>query len=163
MSRKLIKLIEMKKIKFLMLLFVGLSIFSFTSCSKDDETVIDIRDQYVGNWNRTMTGALTLFSNGQTIGTIPVNDNSTITISKSGTDKLIIDGVTYFVNGTNLSSNPSPLTESSNGVNVVATVISNGTLGSNIINLNENITGTWNATNGTSGNLSGNAIGVLTR
>jgi hypothetical protein len=110
-----------------------------------------------------MTGALTLFSNGQTIGTIPVNDNSTITISKSGTDKLIIDGVTYFVNGTNLSSNPSPLTESSNGVNVVATVISNGTLGSNIINLNENITGTWNATNGTSGNLSGNAIGVLTR
>jgi hypothetical protein len=57
----------------------------------------------------------------------------------------------------------TPLTETSNGITIVATVNSSGTLGSTVINFNDTITGTWNATNGASGNLSGNAITTLTR
>jgi hypothetical protein len=152
----------MKKIKFLILMLVGLTFFSLTSCSNDDEAT-DPRDQYVGNWNSTTTGSLTLFQNGQSIGTVPLNETRTISVSKSGSNALIIDGKTYTVNGNSLTSTPTPLTETSNGVTIVATVNSSGTLGSNVINFNDTITGTWNATNGASGNLSGNAITTLTR
>jgi hypothetical protein len=152
----------MKKINFLILMLVGLTFFSLTSCSNDEEAS-DPRDQYVGTWNSVSTGSLTLFQNGQSIGTAPLNESRTVTISKSGSNALIIDGKTYTVNGNSLSSTPTPLTETSNGVTIVATVNSSGTLGSNIINFNETITGTWNATNGASGNLSGNAVITLTR
>ncbi|RTL14376.1 MAG: hypothetical protein EKK56_01325 [Flavobacteriaceae bacterium] len=152
----------MKKIKFLILMLVGLTFFSLTSCSNDDEAT-DPRDQYVGTWNATTTGSLTLFQNGQSVGTAPLNETRTISISKSGSNALIIDGKTYTVNGNNLSSTPTPLTETSNGITIVATENSSGTLGSNIINFNNTITGTWNATNGASGNLSGNAVTTLTR
>ncbi len=152
----------MKKIKFLILMLVGLTFFSLTSCSNDDEAT-DPRDQYVGTWNAITTGSLTLFQNGQSVGTAPLNETRTISISKSGSNALIIDGKTYTVNGNNLSSTPTPLTETSNGITIVATENSIGTLGSNIINFNNTITGTWNATNGASGNLSGNAVTTLTR
>lgn len=152
----------MKKIKFLILLLVGLTFFSLTSCSNDDE-VKDPRDQYVGTWNASTTGSLTLFQNGQSIGTVPFNENRTVTISKSGNNSLTIDGKTYTVNGNSLSTSPTPLTENNNGITIVATVNTIGTLGSNIINFNETITGTWNATSGATGNLSGSAVTILTK
>jgi hypothetical protein len=152
----------MKQIKLLFLMLVGLTFFSLTSCSNDDEAS-DPRDQYVGTWNTTTTGSLTLFQNGQSVGTVPLNESRTVTVSKSGSNALIIDGKTYTVNGNSLSSAPTPVTENSNGVTIVATENSNGTLGSNIINLNNTITGTWNATTGASGNLSGSAVTTLTR
>ena len=153
----------MKQIKFLTLILVGLTFFSLMSCSNDDDSVQDLRDQYVGTWNATTTGSLTLFQNGQSIGTVPVNESRTVSISKSGNTALLIDGKTYTVNGNSLSTTPTPLTETSNGVTIVATVNTSGTLGSNIINFNDTITGTWNATSGDSGNLSGNAVTTLTR
>lgn len=153
----------MKQTKFLTLLLVVLSFISLTSCSNDDNETQDARDQYVGTWNLISSGSLTLFQNGQSIGTIPSNENGTVTISKSGSNALLIDGKTYIVNGTNLSSNPTPLTQTSNGVTMVGTELSNGTLGSNIITLNNSLTGTWNASNGASGNLSGSVIITLTR
>lgn len=154
----------MRKIKFFTLLLLSLSFFALQSCSNDDgaQVVQDPRDQYVGTWSKTETGSVTLFQNGQSVGTVPVNDSGTITISKSGNNSLIIDGTTYTVNGTNLTSPPTPITDNSNGVAIVATVNSNGTLGTNII-LNNTITGTWNNSNGASGNLSGTSVTTLTR
>ena len=154
----------MKKLKFLTLLLVGVSFFSLQSCSKDDDPQVaqDPRDQYVGTWSKVSTGSLTLFQNGQSVGTVPINENGPITISKSGSNSLIIDGKTYTVNGSNLTSPPTPFTENANGVVIVATENSNGTLGSNII-FNNTVTGTWNSTNGASGNLSGSYVITLTR
>lgn len=154
----------MKKLKFLTLLLVGVSFFSLQSCSKDDvpQVAQDPRDQYVGTWNSISSGSLTLFQNGQSVGTFPINDNGPVTISKSGSNSLIIDGKTYTVNGNNLTSPPTPVTEKANGVVIVATENSNGTLGSNII-INNTVTGTWNNSNGASGNLSGSYVTTLTR
>lgn len=154
----------MKKLKFLTLLLVGVSFFSLQSCSKDDDPQVaqDPRDQYVGTWNSVSTGSLTLFQNGQSVGTQPLNDSGPVTISKSGSNSLIIDGKTYTVSGSNLTSPPTPVTENANGVVIIATDNTNGTLGTNII-LNSTITGTWNNSNGASGNLSGNAVTTLTR
>jgi hypothetical protein len=152
----------MKQIKFLTILLVSLSLISLSSCSTDDGSQ-DIRDQYVGTWNSVSSGSLTLFQNGQSIGTVPINETNTVAISKSGSNALLIDGKSYIVNGTNLSSNPTPVTQTSSGVNIVGTEVSDGTLGSSIISLNNAITGTWNETNGASGNLSGSVITTLTR
>lgn len=154
----------MKRIKFLTLLLVGVSFFSLQSCSKDDDPQVaqDPRDQYVGTWSKISTGSLTLFQNGQSVGTVPINDNGPVTISKSGSNSLIIDGKTYTVSGSNLTSSPTPVTENANGVVIIATENSNGTLGSNII-LNNSVTGTWNNSNGASGNLSGSYATTLTR
>ena len=152
----------MKQIKFLTLLLVSLSLISLSSCSTDDG-IQDVRDQYVGTWNSVSSGSLTLYQNGQSVGTVPINETNTVAISKSGSNALIIDGTSYIVNGTNLSSNPTPVTQTSSGINIVGTEVSDGTLGSSIISLNNAITGTWNATSGASGNLSGSVITTLTR
>jgi hypothetical protein len=151
----------MKKNKFLTLLLVGLSFIALSSCSADEDAKQDIRDQYVGTWRSTSTGSLTLFQNGQSIGTAPLNETGTVSISKSGSNALKINETTYTVNGNYLSSNPQPLTETSNGVNIVGTTVSSGTLGSNIITLNGAVTGTWNNANGASGNLSGSVVTTL--
>jgi hypothetical protein len=153
----------MKHFKFLTLLLVGLSFISLSSCSKDDAVAQDARDQYVGNWSSTSTGSLTLFQNGQSVGTVPVNETKTVTISKSGSNALLIDGTSYIVNGNSLSANPTPVIENSSGVSIVGTEVNNGTLGSNVIILNSSITGTWNTINGASGNLSGSVITNMTR
>lgn len=163
MSRNKLIQKNMKKIKFLTLLLVGLSFISLSSCSNDEAVNQDARDQYVGTWSYRSSGSLTLFQNGQSVGTVPINENKTVAISKSGSNALLIDGTSYIVNGNNLGSNPTPVTETSSGVNIVGTAVSNGTLGSNIITLNDAITGTWNATNGASGNLSGTVIITLSR
>ena len=152
----------MKQIKFLTLLLVSLSFITLSSCSTGDG-IQDVRDQYVGTWNSISSGSVTLFQNGQSVGIVPINETNTVSISKSGSNALLINETTYIVNGTNLSSNPQPLTETSNGVNIVGTTVSNGTLGSNIITLNGAVTGTWNNSNGASGNLSGSVISTLTR
>jgi hypothetical protein len=152
----------MKKIKFSILIALGFVFLSLISCSKDEDNQ-DARDQYVGTWNSVTTGSLTLFQNGQSLGTFPINESSTVAISKSGSNTLVINGISYIVNGNNLSTNATPMTSSSDGVTTVTTQNSNGTLGSNIINFDGTVTGTWNNTNGASGNLSGNSITVLTK
>jgi hypothetical protein len=154
----------MKQIKLLTLMLVGLIFLSLTSCSSDDDSIQDPRDQYVGNWNAVATGSVTLFQNGESLGTVPYNPApGIVSISKSGDNFLLIDGKTYLVNGNNLSSNPTPITENSNGIVIIATENSSGVLGSNIININNSITGTWNDFTGDSGNLSGNIVITLTR
>lgn len=134
---------------------------SLSSCRKDENGNQDARDQYVGTWRSTSLGSLTLFHNGQNIVIAPLNETGTVSISKSGNNALFINETTYIVNGKILSLNPQPLTDTSGGVNIVGTTVSSGTLGSNIITLNGAVTGTWNNSNGASGNLSGNVITTL--
>lgn len=152
----------MKKIKFLNLLFVGLTFLLMQSCSKDEDTVQDPRDQYVGSWKMVDIGSLTIYENGQIVGTAPLNQTSTVTISKSGTNTLIIDGDSYIVNNNNLSTNQIPFNENNNGIIMIGTANRSGTLGANIITINTSITGTWNNANG-SGNMSGNISSNLTK
>lgn len=153
----------MKQIKFLTLLLVGLTFISLSSCSKDESGSQDVRDQYVGNWNSVSSGSLTLYQNGQSVATVPINETKTVAITKSGSNALVIDGTTYFVTGNYLTTNPLPVNENTNGFNIVGTEVRDGTLGSNLISLNDAITGTWNSTSGASGNLSGSVIITLTK
>lgn len=153
----------MRRLRFLVLVLIGSSIISLTSCSKDDDTVEDIRNQYVGTWNYTELGSLTLYHNGQNAGTVPIDTNGSMSITKSGENDLIINGKRFTVSGTHLSSDPESITETTDGVNIVATYTRNGTLGSNIITINSSITGTWNNSYGASGNLSGSTTTTLTK
>lgn len=153
----------MKRFKFLILVLIGLSTISLTSCSKDDDTVEDARDEYVGTWNYTELGSLSLYHNGRNIGSIPIDTTGSMSITKSGENDLIINGKRFMVNGTHLSSDPESVTETSDGVNIVATYTRSGTLGSNIITINSSVTGTWNNSHGASGNLSGSTTTTLTK
>lgn len=150
----------MNNINILLLSLLTLSIIGITSCKKDNT---DIRDQYVGTWQYTTIGNLTFYQNGQSIGTAPINNKGAMNISKSGDDVLIINGTSYTVNGNKISSGSYPINENDNGVSIVGTGIDNGQLGSNIITINSSITGTWNNSNGASGNLSGSATYTLAK
>jgi hypothetical protein len=153
----------MKKIKFLTLMLVGLLVVSLSSCSSDDGATQDPRDQYVGTWSFNETGSVTLFQNGQSIGTGPINESGTVVISKSGENALSIRGTNFIVNGTNLSSNPENFSDTTDGINIVGTATYSGTLGSNLITINNSIVGTWNTSGNLSGNLSGTSVTTLTR
>lgn len=151
------------KRNYLLLFFITVMILSFTSCSKDDDSVTDTRDQYLGTWDYNQTGSLTLYQNGTILGTVPINESGTTDITKSGENGLKIGGRLYFVNGSNLSTDPQSYTSNENGVVIVGTDISSGNLGSNLVNINSSITGTWSNSNGASGNFSGNYILVLSK
>ena len=138
-------------------------ILSFNSCSKDDDSVVDNRDQYVGTWEYKQTGSLTLYQNGSILGTVPINETGTIDITKSGENGLKIGGRLYFVNGSNLSTDSQSYTLNENGVVMVGTDTSSGNLGSNLININSSITGTWSNSSGANGNFSGSYIIVLNK
>lgn len=148
----------MKRLGFLSLGFVLLIIIS--SCKKEDT---DVRDQYLGTWQYKQTGSLTLFQNGQSIGTIPIDENGTMDISKSGENDLLIGERIFTLNGNKLTSDPESITKTNNGVNIVGTAVYSGQLGSNIITINSTVTGSWSNSNGATGNLSGTEVYTLTR
>lgn len=153
----------MKNIRILLTGLFIIGIAGITSCKKDNNTTTDIRDQYVGTWQYQQTGNLTFYQNGQSIGTDPVNNNGSCQISESGDNDLIINSETFHVDGDKLTSDPQSITETENGVNIVGTETDEGQLGSNIITINSNITGTWNNTNGANGNFSGTMTETLTK
>lgn len=151
----------MKKLTFFSL--IGLLFLStIISCSDDDED-IDEREQYVGSWNVNEVGSITLFQNGSSIGTVPIDTTFSISITKSGDNGLNMDGTVYFINGNSLSTDPESITETSDGINIVGTQTSSGTLSTDVITLRNDITGTWSASSGDNGNLSGSSTATLTR
>ena len=90
--------------------------------------------------------------------------SGTMSITKSGENDLIIDGVKFTVNGNNLTAPTQSLTDASDGFNYVATITTdNGTLAPNVITINNSITGTWNNSDGDTGNLSGTLTTILTK
>jgi len=75
----------------------------------------------------------------------------------------MIDGKLYVVNDNKLSSDPESFTETDNGFNMVRTATSSWQLGSGVITINISLTGTWSASDGSTGNLSGTAVQTLTK
>ena len=151
---------SIKYFKLFTLITIIFSFIFFSSCKKEE---VDDRDQYVGTWNYQVTGALTLYSNGQSIGIMDLDDNGSLDITKSGESDLMIDGELFTVSGSNISMQPLTETSSEDGVTIIGTQTGSGVLGSNTISINLSITGTWNASDGTSGNLSGSYTMSLTK
>ena len=151
---------SIKYFKLFTLITIIFSLINLSSCKKEE---VDDRDQYVGTWNYQVTGALTLYSNGQSIGIMDLDDNGSLDITKSGESDLMIDGELFTVSGSNISMQPLTETSSEDGVTIIGTQTGSGVLGSNTISINLSITGTWNASDGTSGNLSGSYTMSLTK
>tara|TARA_B110000459_G_C16219715_1_gene320247 strand:+ start:85 stop:537 length:453 start_codon:yes stop_codon:yes gene_type:complete len=147
------------------LLVFLLAVVLLGSCKKKE----DSRDQYLGTWNFEGLGNITRYENGQILASTQIVGSGTLSITKSGDNDLLFleDGQTegriYSVSGTNITSNPENGTETNNGINLVYTTFADGTLGPNLIIINVDINGTWNASNGTYGNLSGSSTTTLTR
>jgi len=150
----------MKFLKYLMIGVIFVNLISLNGCMKED---IDPRDQYVGTWQYKEIGNITFYYAGESIGTSPIDDKGTASISKSGENGLMIDGKLFTVNGNRLSSDTENITETDNGNNIVGTVTYSGQLGSSIITMNSSITGTWSNYSGVTGNFSGTSVRTLTK
>ena len=154
------KSVLIKHFKSFTLISIIFTLINLSSCKKEE---VDDRDQYVGTWNYQETGALTLYSNGQSIGTLPIDDNGSLEITKTGSSDLMIDGTLCTLSGSNIIVPAGNATSSEDGLTIIATQTGSGVLGSSIITLNLSYTGTWNSDNGTSGNLSGSTTMSLTK
>ncbi len=150
----------MKNIKLIISLLLFSTLTVLTACQKDEA---DPRDQYLGTWQYTQTGSLTLYYAGESIGTAPLSDNGSTEITKSGENDLLIDGQLYTVNGNKLTANPESINMTDEGVNMVGTALFTGQLSSNLIVINSTITGSWSESGGTSGNFSGTVVITLTK
>jgi hypothetical protein len=149
-----------KHFKSFTLISIIFTLINLSSCKKEE---VDDRDQYVGTWNYQETGALTLYSNGQSIGTLPIDDNGSLEITKTGSSDLMIDGTLCTLSGSNIIVPAETATSSEDGFTLILTLTGSGVLSSSIITLNFSYTGTWNSDNGMSGNLSGSTTMSLTK
>ena len=140
----------------LLTVFVGLLA---TGCSKEET---DPRDQYVGTWQSTQTGSLIMYYDGQPIVTMPINETSSIVISKSGQNNLNIGGQIFTLNGNQLTASPESMNITEDGMNLVGTAIYSGQASPNLIVINSTITGSWSGA-GAAGNMSGSTTWTLTK
>jgi hypothetical protein len=146
----------MKKVTYLLFLLPLI----FISCSKNE---VDMRDDYVGTWNESSVGSMSLLLNGSIVSTTPLSDSQTgIEITKSGTNQLVIDGLAVTVSGSKLSIESNTQTETQDGITMTVTSKYNGTVSKNMIVVNENYTGSWSMT-GMSGTISGSSVYTFTR
>ena len=122
-----------------------------------------MRDDYVGTWNESSVGSMSLLLNGSIVSTTPLSDSQTgIEITKSGTNQLVIDGLAVTVSGSKLSIESNTQTETQDGITMTVTSKYNGTVSKNMIVVNENYTGSWSMT-GMSGTISGSSVYTFTR
>lgn len=145
------------------LLTLTLFFIGSISCSKDDNASVDPRDQYVGRWEVSERGSFTIFQFGENIGTIPINNESVVHISKTGENGLKIGNISFTLNGNNLSANPQSETYNQEGVTMVGTSTYSGSVSSSIITITSDITGSWSNNQGASGDFSGSVISTLQR
>ena len=132
----------------------------FTGCEKED-----IRDQYVGSYNETAVGTVSVVVNGET-GTVPIDFSGTYQISKGSAETSLIklEG-SQSLNGvfTNPSVTFEPETETvalTNGGSMQLTISMTGTFSTNIFITTRKITGTFfyqGASYPVSGTITGNA------
>ncbi len=154
----------MKKIPYLISIISFLLIgINMTSCKKESQPEKDIRDDYVGTWNYKAVGNITFYESGNVLLTLPINETETAEVTKKGDNGLMIGDQLFFVNGTQLTSDPESVNETLNGLNIVGTRTATGELGSNIITINSNLTGTWSSQDGRNGNLTGTMLITLTK
>ena len=146
----------MKKVTYLLFLLPLI----FISCSKNE---VDTRDDYVGTWNESSVGSMSLLLNGSIVSTTPLSDSQTgIEITKSGTNQLVIDGLPVTVSGSKLIIESNTQTETQDGITMTVTSKYSGTASKNVIVVNENYTGSWSMT-GMSGTISGSSVYTFTR
>jgi hypothetical protein len=151
----------MKK-SFLIVIIGMLSLgMSMNSCSSDDENETDSRDQFVGAWNLAAEGSINRLENGSIDGTETINGTTSINISKSGENDLLIDGKIYSVNGL-FCNNTSTEPVNNNGYIGSVTFENVGTLSVDNFTIVSTITGTW-TNDGRNGTFSGSIAYVLTR
>lgn len=149
----------MKKVMYLLFLIP----FIFSSCSKDETTGVDLRDDYVGTWNEDASGSLSLLQNTTVAFTMPVSQSETgIKITKSGTNQLIIDGLVTTVSGNDLIIASSTDTQTDNGLTMTVTAKYTGTVSKNLITIKESYSGSWSSA-GMSGTISGSTMYTFTR
>ena len=146
----------MKKVTYLLFLLPLI----FISCSKNE---VDMRDDYVGTWNESSVGSMSLLLNGSIVSTTPLSDSQTgIEITKSGTNQLVIDGLPVTVSGSKLIIESNTQTETQDGITMTVTSKYSGTVSKNVIVVNENYTGSWSMTD-MSGTISGSSVYTFTR
>jgi hypothetical protein len=122
-----------------------------------------MRDDYVGTWNESSVGSMSLLLNGSIVSTTPLSDSQTgIEITKSGTNQLVIDGLPVTVSGSKLIIESNTQTETQDGITMTVTSKYSGTVSKNVIVVNENYTGSWSMT-GMSGTISGSSVYTFTR
>ncbi|MFT4698941.1 MAG: hypothetical protein ACI9SJ_002099 [Flavobacteriaceae bacterium] len=144
------------------MLSLGMSMNSCTSGGSAEEYETDSRDQFVGTWNVVAEGSINRLENGSIEGTETINGaTTTINISKSGENDLLIDGKIYSVNGL-FSSNTYTEPVNNNGYIGSMTYTSVGTLSVDNFTIVTTLTGTWTNA-GRNGTFSGSVAYVLTK
>jgi len=149
----------MKKV----LLFLLLTPFIFSSCSKE-ETALTPVDDYVGTWNETSTGSMDMLYNSVSAGSFPTDQSSTsIKITKISTNQLSIDDMVVSVSGTSISIPTKTQTETQDGITMTLTAKYSGTVSKNLITIKETYSGSWSMGTAGSGAISGSTTYTFTR
>lgn len=147
----------MKKALFLILL-AG---FVFSACENES----DLRDDYVGEWNAALTGAVVVTMDNEPLDEYPVSVDEKVLVSKITTteDGLDIGGMKCTLKGKDLIFEDETSTSSAEGMQTTVTVKRTGTADKNKITIKETYTGTWNIMMMMSGTISGNTEITLTK
>lgn len=140
-----------------LILFSLFSVLIFASCEKEDP-----RDVYVGNWNISQNGSLVMYQGSSVLATIPVTQNTTVSINTYGADELDIDGLYCQLSGTKLIFDTSTETQTNNGSTIQLTTTRTGTASPTIITIKETYSGTW-ANGSNTGIISGSSNVTLTK
>lgn len=147
----------MKKVIFL-LLFLP---FMFSSCSKEEDAV-DVRDDYVGTYNTSTIGSMSLINNGEVLTTLPLDETTTDVVTKQGTDGLDIGGLSATVAGSKLIIDTQTQTQTADGVTSQMTITFTGTVTKGLITITSKYTGNWSAS-GATGLITGSATSTFTK
>lgn len=146
----------MKKIFLLSIMAI---LLLFCSCEKPEK---DPRDAYVGTWECKDIGSLSLYFNGEVIGTVPINETGNTVISKSGESGLKIDGKDFFLTGNRLITDPLSENGEADGMQMFLAIVYSGQVSNNLIVIPYTISGNWSK-QGDAGNLAGSGTITLTR
>ncbi len=136
----------MKKMSFIL---GTIAVFSFLllGCKKESTTTVDPRDAYVGSYNETVNGSLTVTVNGQSQSS-PVNSTGVFSIEKGSSENRIVrvdsDNSRYeaTISGNHVQFDPMHQNTTQNGMTMTMTSDVNGNLTGNVLNYTMIITGT---------------------
>ncbi len=129
-----------------------------------EETEIDEREQYVGEWNLQMIGNMSLVQGSSTVHTIPLSDNSVMDVEKSGYygNELNIGGLVCVLSGNKLLFDIQTETQIQDGVTLQVTFTRSGSINSTIISIKEVYSGVWQ-TSSANGIITGSSNYTLTK
>ena len=122
-------------------------IIIFGGCKKSEtEPVIDPRDAFVGNYNESVNGSMTITVNGQA-ETSPVNSTGSFSIEKGSSESRIVrvetDGTRYegTISGNHVQFDPMHVSGTQNGMTITYIADVSGNISGNVLNYTMDITG----------------------